>query len=96
MYPRGWFESARYLRENAAPGDIVQDSRNDPYAVLSDRSEHPAYAIDYRFGNPNPILQARLEELEETARLWLATTPRPLPLTAAQIQELRAAFGARW
>jgi len=39
---------------------------------------------------------AVLEELEETARLWLATTPGPLPLTAAQIDELRAAFGARW
>jgi ribulose-5-phosphate 4-epimerase/fuculose-1-phosphate aldolase len=37
---------------------------------------------------------ALLEELEETARLWLMT--RPEPLTAAQIDELRAHFGACW
>ena len=37
---------------------------------------------------------AVLEELEETARLWLMA--RPEPLTAAQIDELRQHFGARW
>jgi hypothetical protein len=35
-----------------------------------------------------------LEELEETARLFLAT--RAQPLTAPQIDELRRAFGAHW
>jgi len=39
---------------------------------------------------------ATLEELEETARLWLMTTPRPAPLADAQIDELRQAFGATW
>jgi len=39
---------------------------------------------------------ATLEELEETARLWLMTTPRPQPLTAAQIDPLRQHFGAVW
>ena len=39
---------------------------------------------------------AVLEELEETARLWRITTPKPAPLTDAQIDELRSAFGARW
>lgn len=39
---------------------------------------------------------AVLEELEETARLWLMTSPRPAPLDAAQIDELRSAFGATW
>ena len=39
---------------------------------------------------------AVLEELEETARLWLTATPRPAPLSAARIDELRAAFGASW
>jgi len=39
---------------------------------------------------------ATLEELEETARLWLMTTPKPSPLTDAAIEELRASFGARW
>jgi len=39
---------------------------------------------------------ATLEELEETARLWLTTTPKPAPLQAAAIDELRASFGASW
>jgi len=37
---------------------------------------------------------AVLEELEETARLWLMT--RAAPLADAQIDELRRAFGATW
>jgi 3-dehydro-4-phosphotetronate decarboxylase len=39
---------------------------------------------------------ATLEELEETARLWLLTTPKPAPLLPAQIEQLRSGFGARW
>jgi 3-dehydro-4-phosphotetronate decarboxylase len=39
---------------------------------------------------------AVLEELEETARLWLMVQPRPAPLDDAQIEELRHAFGAAW
>ena len=39
---------------------------------------------------------AVLEELEETARLWLACGRAATPLTAPQIQELRASFGATW
>lgn len=37
---------------------------------------------------------AVLEELEETARLWLLT--RAAPLSPVQIQELREQFGATW
>ena len=37
---------------------------------------------------------AVLEELEETARLWLMA--RPAPLKPEQIAELRAQFGAAW
>jgi ribulose-5-phosphate 4-epimerase/fuculose-1-phosphate aldolase len=39
---------------------------------------------------------AALEELEETARLWLTCTPKPEPLSPAQIEELRVNFGASW
>ena len=39
---------------------------------------------------------AVLEELEETARLWLLGGRSATPLTPAQIDELRQAFGARW
>jgi ribulose-5-phosphate 4-epimerase/fuculose-1-phosphate aldolase len=39
---------------------------------------------------------AALEELEETARLWLMPGAKPAPLSEAQIEELRATFGIRW
>ncbi len=39
---------------------------------------------------------ATLEELEETARLWLMTVPKPAPLSAAALEELRVRFGASW
>jgi len=39
---------------------------------------------------------AVLEELEETARLWLATGRSVTPLSAAAIDELRLNFGAAW
>jgi 3-dehydro-4-phosphotetronate decarboxylase len=39
---------------------------------------------------------AVLEELEETAKLWLLCQPRPQPLAEAQIDALRRQFGAVW
>ena len=39
---------------------------------------------------------ALLEELEETAKLWLMSTPKPAPLGAEPLAELRAQFGAVW
>jgi ribulose-5-phosphate 4-epimerase/fuculose-1-phosphate aldolase len=39
---------------------------------------------------------ATLEELEETARLWLLTGRRAEPLDEARIEELRRSFGALW
>ncbi|MFK4107888.1 aldolase [Streptomyces sp. NPDC002176] len=39
---------------------------------------------------------AVLEELEETARLWLLTERTPAPLTEPELAELRAVFDARW
>ncbi|SPB16172.1 aldolase [Caballeronia novacaledonica] len=37
-----------------------------------------------------------LEELEETAQLYLSTMPRPEPLPEEAIEDLRKTFGARW
>ncbi|MGV2290342.1 aldolase [Trinickia sp. YCB016] len=37
-----------------------------------------------------------LEELEETARLWLMSDPKPAPLDEAALDDLRRAFNARW
>ena len=39
---------------------------------------------------------AVLEELEETARLWLMTKPSPAALSEEAIQQLRETFGAVW
>lgn len=39
---------------------------------------------------------ATLEELEETAKLWLLSRGEVAPLSEAQIEELRSSFGARW
>lgn len=39
---------------------------------------------------------AVLEELEETAKLWLISDRQASALTESQIQELRDAFGASW
>ncbi|MEV6758672.1 aldolase [Streptomyces sp. NPDC051214] len=39
---------------------------------------------------------AVLEELEETARLWLLTDRRPEPLPSPALDELRSVFGASW
>ena len=39
---------------------------------------------------------AVLEELEETARLWLMCAPKPAPLSAAQLAALKQQFGAVW
>ena len=39
---------------------------------------------------------AVLEELEETAKLWMLMGYRAQPLGEPQIEELRRAFGARW
>ncbi len=39
---------------------------------------------------------AVLEELEETARLWMLAAPKPQPLTADALGELRQVFGVRW
>jgi ribulose-5-phosphate 4-epimerase/fuculose-1-phosphate aldolase len=46
---------------------------------------------------PSPaVAMAVLEELEETARLWLLTDRRPELLSPTAIQELKATFNAPW
>ena len=39
---------------------------------------------------------ATLEELEETAKLWQLSSPKPENLAPDALQELRGSFGARW
>jgi ribulose-5-phosphate 4-epimerase/fuculose-1-phosphate aldolase len=46
--------------------------------------------------NSPEAAMALLEELEETARLWLVSGRTTVPLSDAQIDELRAQFNAPW
>ena len=46
--------------------------------------------------NSPAAAMAVLEELEETARLWMMCEPKPEPLSEEAIQQLRETFGAIW
>jgi len=48
------------------------------------------------WGESPAAAMAVLEELEETARLWLLTDRQPAPLSETDIQDLRETFGAQW
>jgi 3-dehydro-4-phosphotetronate decarboxylase len=81
----------------AAVGELVSQAihaaqeRGTPLrAVLLDRLGPNVWHASPREAS------AVLEELEETARLWLMSHPKPAPLTEAQIEELRREFGAAW
>jgi ribulose-5-phosphate 4-epimerase/fuculose-1-phosphate aldolase len=74
---------AQAITEAAAAGAPIN-------AVMLDR-------LGPNVWHANPAAaMATLEELEETAKLWLMTSPRPQPLDAAQIEQLRQTFGAVW
>ncbi|MFI9028261.1 aldolase [Streptomyces sp. NPDC053560] len=71
------------IADRAASGTPIR-------AVLLDRLGPVVWGPD-----PAAAL-AVLEELEETARLWLTTGRQPEPLPADAIEELRETFGADW
>ncbi|MBP0638000.1 aldolase [Cupriavidus sp. AcVe19-6a] len=48
------------------------------------------------WGTTPAVVMATLEELEETARLWLMSHPKPCPLDDDALNELRQSFGAIW
>ena len=84
------------------PGDPAVADRVVAVIEHAERLGIPIRAIMLSRLGPNvwagtpAAAMARLEELEETARLWLAADPKPAPLSAEQIDELRRHFGARW
>jgi ribulose-5-phosphate 4-epimerase/fuculose-1-phosphate aldolase len=86
----------------ARPGDLAVADRVAAAIEHAERRGVPIRAIMLARLGPNvwagtpAAAMARLEELEETARLWLAAEPRPAPLSAPQLDELRRHFGARW
>jgi 3-dehydro-4-phosphotetronate decarboxylase len=74
----------------------------DAVAATITRAERPLRAVMLeRLGptvwhNSPASAMALLEELEETARLWLLSERRPTPLGEEQINDLRAQFNAPW
>jgi ribulose-5-phosphate 4-epimerase/fuculose-1-phosphate aldolase len=86
----------------ARPGDPAIGDRVAAAIEHGERLGVPIRAVRLSRLGPNvwagtpAAAMARLEELEETARLWLEADPKPVPLSAAQIDELRRQFGARW
>jgi ribulose-5-phosphate 4-epimerase/fuculose-1-phosphate aldolase len=81
------------------PGDA---SVADDVEALIVKAQRPLHAVMLeRLGptvwhhNPGSAM-ALLEELEETARLWLLADRSPEPLTETQIADLRTRFNALW
>lgn len=81
------------------PGDAAVA---DDVAALIAHAQRPLRAVMLERLGPTvwhdspASAMALLEELEETARLWLLTERRPAPLTDAQIDDLRTRFNAPW
>ncbi len=69
---------------------LIADARRPLRAVMLERLGPTVW-----HDSPDSAM-ALLEELEETARLWLLTERRPAPLTDAQIDDLRTRFNAPW
>ncbi len=84
------------------PGDPAVADRVAAAIAAAEQRGVPIRAVMLSRLGPNvwaqtpAVAMARLEELEETARLCLAAAPRPAPLSELQLDELRRHFNARW
>jgi ribulose-5-phosphate 4-epimerase/fuculose-1-phosphate aldolase len=84
------------------PGDpVVADLVAEAIATRERSGQQLRAVMLERLGptvwGPTPAAaMAVLEELEETARLWLLTDRRPAPLSDDRIAELREVFNAPW
>jgi ribulose-5-phosphate 4-epimerase/fuculose-1-phosphate aldolase len=88
------------LIEYHRPGDAAAEER--VAQTIARMRSTPIRAVMLERLGPNvwhstpAAAMAALEELEETARLWLLTGLKPEPLSEEQIQQLRQHFGASW
>jgi ribulose-5-phosphate 4-epimerase/fuculose-1-phosphate aldolase len=75
---------------HSSVAERVRELANDVRAVLLDRLGPVVWGAF--------VSQAAwsLEELEETAKLWLMLDPKPTAMTEEQIEDLRVTFGAHW
>jgi ribulose-5-phosphate 4-epimerase/fuculose-1-phosphate aldolase len=84
------------------PGEAIVGELVAEQIGLMHRQRTPIRAVMIERLGPNvwhssPTgAMAALEELEETARLWLLASPKPEPLSEEQIDQLRRHFGASW
>ncbi len=84
------------------PGDPQSADAVEAAIGAAQRAGCPIRAVMLERLGPNvwhespAAAMAVLEELEETARLWLLNGQRAQPLDAERIAELRARFGASW
>jgi len=84
------------------PGDPALGSDITRAIEAARARGHALHAVLHERLGPNvwhespAAAMATLEELEETAKLWLLDGRGTVPLSAAQIDELRNAFGASW
>lgn len=86
----------------ARPGDPVAADRVEAAIARYAAAGKPLRAVMMERLGPNvwhgspAAAMATLEELEETARLWLLSGRQAQPLSEAQIASLRDSFGAHW
>jgi ribulose-5-phosphate 4-epimerase/fuculose-1-phosphate aldolase len=84
------------------PGDAALGDAVEAAIVAARRAGCPIRAVMLDRLGPNvwhaspAQAMATLEELEETARLWLMSGRAASALDERRIDELRSAFGARW
>lgn len=86
----------------ARPGDPKTAQQVAQMIARYGQQQRPIRAVMLERLGPNvwndspAAAMATLEELEETAKLWLTSQAKPAPLSDSQIDELRQTFGARW
>jgi len=90
------------LIDYARPGDALSAERVESAIAHYAAAGTPIRAVMLERLGPNvwhdtpAAAMATLEELEETARLWVLSGRAAEPLDAQQIASLRATFGAHW